>query len=417
VDPTRAIAVSLIAFASLTAPALAQDAPDPEAPQDTEAAQPDESNPEPEPAIPIVSTGYGSLRLGVIVQAGFEFLPDARAGERNSFDVHRARLILDGHLISENLRYLLSGDAVEGLAGDRRPGAPGSEMAPDRPTAEVPFLLDAKVTWRIPVIGTTLSAGRFVPAWGLTMEARPTRLGAIGYPLYVHGGEDAIGRFRNVGLDAQIRVADFLAFEAGIFNGGRNSWSDENDSKDILAGILVEPLAGMRIRASSFFAFPPPIGAVRRDGTPIESGTETQIQPVLEARYEDYGLDVMLGGAASFVERREGDTRDDYASVGAMAHLGYTLIGDWFQLFARGEWWDPDVDRAGNDQLRISGGPQLFLEGIHSQIRINYIYDRFGSAGAMCRTYLGIPGCSGTGEVTEAKRSASTVLIQVGVDI
>ncbi|MBW2277904.1 MAG: hypothetical protein JRF63_10450 [Deltaproteobacteria bacterium] len=158
--------------------------------------------PEPEPAIPLVDTSYGSLRLGVIVQAGFEFLPDATQGERNSFDLHRARLVLDGHLVSENLRYLFAGDATEGLAGKRRPGAPGGEMAPDSPTSKVPFLLDAKIIWQVPTVGATIALGRFVPAWGLTMRARPTRLGAIGYPLYVYGAEGSIGRFRNVGLDA-----------------------------------------------------------------------------------------------------------------------------------------------------------------------------------------------------------------------
>jgi hypothetical protein len=433
-----ATVVAMLALAAGTAPALAQDALDPTEPETDEpsadtpaepvaeeppaepSAEPSAEEPPPpapEPAIPLIDTGYGSLRLGLVLQAGYEFLPDARQGDRNSFDLHHARLILDGHLMSENLRYLFSGDATEGLAGDRRPGAPGGEMDTDRYNVDVPFLLDAKLSWVIPAIGTTISAGRFVPSWGILMQTRPSRLGAINYPLYLYGGEGAIGRFRNVGLDVQIRVIDFLAFEAGIFNGGRNSWGDDNDAKDVIAAILIEPVAGMQIRAASFFAFPRTIDAIRRDGTPIEHGTETHIQPVIEARYQDYGFDVMLGGAASFVERHADDTRDDFYSMGGMAHLGYTLIGDWFQLFARGELWDPNVGHRGDDQIRLTAGPQLFLEGIHSQIRINYIYDRYRSAAAMCRNYLGVPGCAGTGDVTEAKRNANTVMLQVGVDI
>lgn len=369
------------------------------------------------PETEVISAAHGSMRVGAILQAGFEFLPDARAGDRNSFDLQRARLLLDGHLVSENLRYLLTGDATEGLAADRRPGAPGSEMVTDRPGADVPFLLDARITWRVPAIGVSISAGRFVPAWGLTMQSRPTRLGAIAYPLYVHGAEGSIGRFRNVGLDAQIRVVDFLAFEAGLFNGGRNTFGDDNDAKDVIAGILLEPVAGLRIRAASFFAFPTAIGATRQDGSAIAGGTETHIQPIVEARYTDFGFDVMIGGAASFVERHEADTRDDTYSMGGMAHLGYLLVGDWFQLFVRGEIWEPDVGIAEDDQLRITAGPQLFLEGIHSQIRINYLYDRFGGAAAMCRVYLGVPACSGAADVPAAKRNASTVMIQAAVDL
>jgi len=386
--------------------------------EEPQPAEPEQEPGSPEaPEIPIVESSYGSLRVGLIIQAGFEFLPDAREGDRNSFDLHRARLALEGHLISENLRYRFLGDATEGLAHKRRPGAPGGEMAPERPTADVPFLLDAAISWHVPVIGATITVGRFVPAWGLTMGARPTRLGAIAYPLYVYGAEGSIGRFRNVGLETQIRVIEFLAFEVGVVNGGRNSWGDTNDAKDFIAGILVEPAPGLRIRAASFFAFPQSIDGTRRDGTEIEDGTETHIQPIIEARYQDFGFDVILGGAASFVERHESDIRDDYYSMGGMAHFGYTLIGDWFQLFARAEFWDPEMGHSGDDQVRVTAGPQLFLEGIHSQIRVNYIYDRFGGAAAMCRSYLGVPGCTGTAEVTEAKRNASTVLLQVGVDI
>jgi hypothetical protein len=377
-----------------------------------------EAEPEEEPTgIPAIQASYGSMRIGAIIQAGFEFLPDARQDQRNTFDLSRARLRIDGHLLSESLTYLFVGDATEGLAGQRRNGAPGGEMTSDRPGYDVPFLLDAKITWKIDSIGAAFSAGRFVPAWGLTMPERPSRLGAISYPLYLYGGAGAPGRFRNAGFDAQFRIIDFLAFEAGVFNGGLNSWGDDNDAKDVIAGILLEPAPGLRLRAASFFSFPRAVGATREDGTAIEDGTETQIQPIIELRYQDYGLDLMLGGAASFVERHEQDVREDYYSAGGMAHVGYLLIGDWFQLFARGELWDPDVGGGGNDQLRITAGPQLFLESIHSQIRINYIYDRFGSDAAMCRVYLDAVDCSDTSEIPEAKRSGSTVLVQATIDI
>ena len=58
--------------------------------------------------LPAIDASYGAMRLRLILQAGFDFLPDRPEGERNSFTMQRARVAVDGHLLSENLTYLLS---------------------------------------------------------------------------------------------------------------------------------------------------------------------------------------------------------------------------------------------------------------------------------------------------------------------
>ncbi len=362
--------------------------------------------------LPEAHAGVGSLEIGVVAQLGFEFLPDAEEGERNGFTASRARIHLEGHLLSENLTYHLSGDALAGpLYAGRRHG-PGGENA-----GATPFLLDASMSWYIPPVGLRITAGRFVPAWGLTMPARPTRIGAIHYPLYVHGASGSLGRFRDLGIAASVEVLDGLTFEAGVFNGAPDGLDDDNDRKDFLAGLLVEPAPGLDIRASSLFGFPEARGALREDGGEIERGAETHVQPVLEARWRDFGLDLMVGGAADFAGRHEEDVREDYLAWGALGHVGYLVAGDWLQLIARAEWWEPSDAGSGDGQLRVTAGPQFFIEGLSSQVRVNYVYDRWESAAAMCRGYLESTGCDDLDSIPEAERDANAVLIMLGVDI
>jgi hypothetical protein len=375
-----------------------------------------------------VTSEYGALRVGALAQAGFEYRPGAFEGERAGFVIPRARLYLDGHLLSENLTFALSGDALAGLGRSGSPYAPGSETGEVVPGVAagqgVPFLLDARLGFAIPAAGVEIAVGRFVPSWGLLMGERPTRLGAIHYPLYVHGAAGSPGRFHDLGLEARLRIWGGLSFEAGLFNGAAGGLLDDNDEKDFLAGLLLAPIPGLAIRGSAFFSLPRAVGVAGEDGSPLVGVNDLRIQPILEARFRDFGFDAMLGGAADLVTRGEGDTRDDFLAFGVLGHLGYLAVGDWLQLFVRGEYWDPS-DRADGDQLiRITAGPQFLVESIHSQIRVNYIHDRYGSARAMCGGYLGGANCGppATGEPApdlpvQARKDADTLLVLFGVDI
>jgi hypothetical protein len=360
---------------------------------------------------------HGSLKIGVLVQPGFEILPNNLPRKRNGFSLHRTRISLEGHFISKNLRYLVMGDALNGFEAATRETGPGSETRPGEGDPVVPFLLDAVISWQLAQIGMTISFGRFVPKWGLLMPERASRLGAILYPLYIHGGKGSLGIFRNIGLDVELEIKEFLRVGGGIFNGGKNSWRDENDRKDFVAHIDVTPLSGFTIRASTLFAFPEVQGGITADGTTIENGYETVISPIVEARYQDFGLDVMAGFAAAIVRRHDNDIRQDYKSYGVMGHLGYILVGDWFQLMLRGEWWEPDTKTSHDDQVRITAGPQFFIENLGAQLSINYVQDIFFDKTTMCETYLGLTTCGAFEIPPEAQKKASTILVQFTVDL
>jgi hypothetical protein len=365
-----------------------------------------------------IKAAYGSIETGVIIQGGFGFYPDDENKKKDSFFISNAQLILNGFILNENLTYTLSGDAASGALPLGRINGPGGYMYSDSPNP-VPILLDAFLKFNIKPINTSIRFGRFKPEWGLIMTERVTRIGAISYPLYIHGGDNALGMFRTIGFDFNIKLTSWIEIEGGLFNGGKNSWADVNSQKDIIAGLLFKPLPGLKIRLSNLFSFPlVQVKAENPDDPPYEF-QETQFLPNIEARYQDYGFDLILGGALRITQRDDDDSRENEISMGLTGHLGYFLIGDWFQVIARLDVFDPSNKIKGNTQIRITAGPQFFLENIHSFIKLNYMYDRFGNSRAMCKTYLESENCSAENNqlIPLAQESGNTLLLVVGVDI
>ncbi|MDJ0766495.1 MAG: porin [Myxococcota bacterium] len=360
----------------------------------------------------IASTDRVSLRFGFILQNGFDLMPNQVKGARNSFTLQRARLGISGHILSKHLRYYLQGDALSGFGVGKRTGAPGSEILPSRGSLDIPFLLDARIDWELPQVGVTFTVGRFIPRWGLIMPENVTALGAISYPLYVYGGMDALGDFRSVGAQANLAITGFMDIGGGIFNGGRNTWRDTNDMKDMLVYVSIRPILGLSFCAAARFAFPDTIGGIQWDQTELTGAIETRIIPVIEARYQEHKLDLFLGMAGAIVIRNERDTREDYESFGFVAHAGYLFIGDWFQLMARVESWEPSNKVIHDDQLRVTIGPQLFFNEHHAQLRINYIHDVFRDEGVMCEQYLGLNTCRPLERPPEAGRFGAAILLQ-----
>jgi hypothetical protein len=71
--------------------------------------------------------------------------------------------------------------------------------------------------------------------------------------------------------------------------------------------------------------------------------------------------------------------------IGAWFHVGYLFkdllaAGADFELVARFDYFDPDINTADNGQMRVTFGPHFLLEGLHSQIRLNYMFNISQSA-------------------------------------
>ncbi len=363
-----------------------------------------------------ISSDRASLRLHLLIQGGLHVFPNQESGERSTFALERARIDLSGHLVSKNFTYRLTGDAAA-FTQPLDPAVPGAEAAVLPGNEKVPFLLDALVRFDVPVVGLRFTFGRFIPSLGLMMAEEPENLGTVLYPLYIFGGKGAMGDFRDVGLEMEIRIGKAASLGGGVFNGGFNNWVDDNDTKDPIAFFTLRPNPAFMLRVSSMFKFTNVEDGTDELGHPLEKGMETHITPCAEARYEDHGLDVIGGYGADFTLRDDRDTREDDRSQGAFGHVGYMVLSDLLELAVRLDWWDPSAYIEDNEQFRITAGPSLYFQTTRLALRVYYIQDIFTSEQAMCETYLHSSRCERARTDDARLKLASTLLFQVSLSL
>lgn len=341
----------------------------------------------------VIRSDYGSLTVGAILQglfaarfdgdADYDSIEDVHANDHFDFEVQHARIFLRGNLLGPNLIWAFCGDAT----------------LPE-------FLLDAKIGFIVPEgedISTRVTVGRFLPPFTLILPRNVSRLDAVRYPLYLFAAQDPGGvrqpfasadtAGRQVGLLVTQRLTDAATIDAGVFNGYQHtetpgSWADENDAKDVMFRLAARPTEGLLFAADYWLGFPMSLDAA---GHPFAAGDdetyendiahmfvfETEITIVEnlkiegEFAYAHHTTRTLDAGGA----RGEATTQ----AVGAWGHLGYLLKGlldgrGDLELFARYDYFDPDIDAGGNAAMRITLGPQFFLEGLHSQLRLNYAF-------------------------------------------
>lgn len=369
-----------------------------------------------EPGQTVISSDYGSLTVSAVLQGGLaarfdgsdidrdaDGLVDDRddlyANDHVDFTVDAARLVLKGSLLSPNLTYVLQGDAAH----------PG-------------FLLDARMGFILPEgegISTTVSGGRFLPAFTLMLPRLSSRLETVRYPLYLFGpyGEAAppmqpfafpetIGR--QVGLTVTQRLTPLFQIDVGVFNGFQRNleaagWADENDLKDFFARVQVQPVEDLVFAIDYWLGFPVSLDREVADdpATPVDethapspfavSATDPTWQNdtahflVVEAAFTAVDNLRVFGELAW--SRQTLRTQDPGGAnpsstaldaLGGWLHVGWTFedllgAGADLEVVARLDVFDPDIRTADNQLLRVTVGPQFFLEGLHSQIRLNYL--------------------------------------------
>jgi hypothetical protein len=284
------------------------------------------------------------------------------------------------------------------------------------------FLLDARLGFVIPEddgISTTITGGRFLPPFTLILPRLVSRLETIFYPLYLFStygpGAPALQPFafpgtigRHVGLNVTQRLTPMLQLDVGVYNGFQRTieaggWTDDNDLKDFFARVQVQPVVDLVFAVDYWLGFPVSLDRLVADDptTPADDthapapfaldATDPTWQNntahflVVEASFTAVeNLRVMGEFVYSRQTLRTQDfgggnpTETDVDVLGGWLHVGWTFddlfgAGADLELVARLDLLDPDIHRAGNQMMRVTVGPQFFLEGLHSQIRLNYL--------------------------------------------
>lgn len=176
-----------------------------------------------------------------VVQYQYSSQHDA---ESNSFDLRIARLALDGHLFND-FAYKLQGQ-INGNTST---------------LGNSPRLVDAFVEWQ--KYGTfKIKAGQFKRPFTFENPMHPIVQGFMGYAQSVtklSGFSDRVGEHSSNGRDIGVQVQgdlfktssgrSLLHYQVGVFNGQGINTKDVDNRKDVIGGLWVMPVSGLRLGA------------------------------------------------------------------------------------------------------------------------------------------------------------------------
>ena len=179
-------------------------------------------------------SGYGMLQYQGQDQEG---------AESNTFNLRLARFILDGKIGDFDWRAQIQGTNVKG---------------PGEPTVQ---LVDLYAEWRkYPEF--KIRAGQFKRAFTYENPTHPITQGWRGYADVINnlsGFGDRTGEKSSGGRDIGIQLSGdlfpnadgrrLLHYQVGVYNGEGINEKDKDNRKDIIGGIWVMPIKGLRIGA------------------------------------------------------------------------------------------------------------------------------------------------------------------------
>ena len=179
-------------------------------------------------------SGYGMLQYQGV---------DKEGAKTNSFNLRLARFILDGKIGDFDWRAQIQGTNAKG---------------PAEPTVQ---LVDLYTEWRkYPEF--KIRAGQFKRAFTFENPTHPVTQGWRGYADVINrlsGFGDRAGEKSSGGRDIGVQLSGdilpnasgrkLLHYQVGVYNGEGVNRSDKNNQKDIIGGMWVMPIQGVRIGA------------------------------------------------------------------------------------------------------------------------------------------------------------------------
>ena len=215
-------------------------------------------------------SGYGMLQY----QA-----QDPEGNHTNSFNLRLARFILDGKIGDFDWRAQIQGTNVKG---------------PGEPTVQ---LVDLYAEWRkYPEF--KVRAGQFKRAFTYENPTHPITQGWYSYANVINnlsGFGDRTGEKSSGGRDIGIQVSGdllpnadgrrLLHYQVGVYNGEGINQKDKDNKKDIIGGMWVMPIKGLRIGAFGWTGTRGEMASTYTDA----NGTKQSIT-VISARKNRYAL-------------------------------------------------------------------------------------------------------------------------------
>lgn len=286
-----------------------------------------------------VEVGLGTLKIGGVLQTVYGYAPGGLGQRVWSFTEKRVRIIFNGDLPEQRVKYLVQ---LEALAASP--------------------LLDARVQACGWLPRTDIYAGRFIPSVGHYMPRSTALLEMVNYPLLV----TKYAMWRQVGAQTTTKLGP-LDWNMGVFNGyPANNTSDTDPGKDLLLSSWYRGPAGIQVFGYGWLG-----NAVEaRDG---DSRRNWFGGGAMAERKLGEGMTLILRSEAAAGEERAGSGRELTKSGGYYLHLGFRphpkieLLGRWDRFDTRN-----DDDGA----AWLTGGVNYYFSGTNLMLYANYVHKR-----------------------------------------
>ena len=228
-------------------------------------------------------SGYGMLQY----QA-----EDKEGGEHNEFNLRLMRMILDGKIGEFDYRAQIQGTNVKG---------------PGEPTVQ---LVDLYTEW-VKHKEFRVKVGQFKRAFTFENPTNPITQGWYAYALAINNlsgfgdrtGEKSSGG-RDIGLQVQGDLLPnangrrLLHYQVGVYNGEGINQKDKDQRKDIIGGLWVMPIQGVRIGAFGWTGSRADVGGKNRYALSAEYDKDEYTSRAEYLHSQGMGADPSLGDKA-----------------------------------------------------------------------------------------------------------------------
>ena len=228
-------------------------------------------------------SGYGMLQY----QA-----EDKEGGEHNEFNLRLMRMILDGKIGEFDYRAQIQGTNVKG---------------PGEPTVQ---LVDLYTEW-VKHKGVRVKVGQFKRAFTFENPTNPITQGWYAYALAINnlsGFGDRTGEKSSGGRDIGLQVQGdlfpntsgrrLLHYQVGVYNGEGINQKDKDQRKDIIGGLWVMPIQGVRIGAFGWTGSRADVGGKNRYALSAEYDKDEYTFRAEYLHSQGMGADPSLGDKA-----------------------------------------------------------------------------------------------------------------------
>lgn len=350
-----------------------------------------------------VRSGYGSLTIGAVFQAGFTYYVGTDRldtetnkvydlGYNNAFYIGYARLAFKGIIVDDRVRYMFQVDLN-----------PRDEYV----QAAGPMLLDAKLGFKyIPY--TTIWVGRFAPDFTYFNPLNVAQLELIDYPLM----NQLLCVQRQTGLVVAVNHK-YFEFNLGATNGlhfnkfteylnpedrndeglGNTDWGDENTYKDIFASLAVKPVQGLRMWGGFWWGNPLDYFKKKNDGENLPHEVPVYLFDAGLGYRASFGL-LLMGeffySKMKFDNKKSTPGLDEHRaerdlflySMSYFVRAGFNFketLGFPIEIIGQYDWLDPDLRnsnyRGKKDELTyVTAGVNYYIKDLYAMVYVNYVY-------------------------------------------